>query len=140
LITYVDTSALLKLILVEPGADEADLIWDAADVRASSSLVMVEARSALAAARRSGRLSARGLREAKVDLTELLEELTTIDVADALIEAAAELAEAEALRGYDAVHLAAALAIDANVFASADGALCDAAGRRGLTVVNPLRG
>ncbi len=51
---------------------------------------------------------------------------------------AAELADTEALRGYDAVHLAASLAVDAGMFVSPDAALCAAARRRGLYVANPL--
>jgi hypothetical protein len=48
------------------------------------------------------------------------------------------LAGREALRGYGAVHLAAALAVRADVVASADGDLCEAARRNGLHVANPL--
>ena len=50
------------------------------------------------------------------------------------------LAEHEALRGYDAVHLGAALLVGATVFSSADTHLCGAAARRGLHIANPLEG
>jgi predicted nucleic acid-binding protein len=138
LITYVDTSTLIKLVLVEDGSSTANQIWDAADVLVSSTLVVVEARSALAAARRTGRSTGAQLRRAKAELGELLAEMTMIAPTIELIEEAAELAEAEALRGFDAVHLAAAVTIDATVFSSADAALCAAAARRGLPVANPL--
>jgi len=136
-ITYVDTSALLKLLIEEDGSDEAELIWDSADVLASASLVTVEARAALAAAARAGRLSASQLGRVKVELALLIDELATVEVTRTLIDEAAELAEQEGLRGYDAVHLAAALTIGADVLTSADAALCDAAERRGLHVANP---
>lgn len=138
MITYVDTSTLLKRLLAEEGSDKADVIWEAADVVASVVIVIVEARAALAAARRRDRLSAGELRTAKGELVELLEEVTLIEITDALVAEAAELAEVEALRGYDAIHLAAALAVEANVLTSADTVLCDAAERRGLHVANPL--
>jgi len=138
LITYVDTSTLLKRLLMEQGSDGADAIWNAADVLASAVIVIVEARAALSAAQRGGRLTAAELRDVKAELVELLEEVTFIEITDDLVAQAADLAEAEALRGYDAIHLAAALAIGANVLTSADGALCDAAERRGLHVANPL--
>lgn len=138
MITYVDTSTLLKRLLAEDGSDEADAIWNAADALVSAVLVVVEARAALAAAQRGGRLTAAEHREAKAELAELFEEVTFVEITDALITDAAELAEAEALRGYDAIHLAAALAIEANVLTSADSELCDAAERRGLHVANPL--
>jgi len=138
LITYVDTSTLLKRLLAEAGSDEADIIWNAADVLVSAVTVVVESRAALAAAQRAGRLTAAEHDDAKAELVDLFEEITFVDITDALIAEAAELAEAEALRGYDAVHLAAALAIGASVLTSADSALCGAAERRSLHVANPL--
>ena len=138
MITYVDTSTLLKRLLVEDGSDEADVIWEAADVLVSAAAVIVEARAALAAARRADRLTAAELRHAKVELGELLDELTLVELTEELAQAAGDVAEVEALRGYDAVHLAVALAVDATVLTSADTALCAAAERRGLHVANPL--
>lgn len=138
MITYVDTSTLLKRLLVEAGSPKADAIWDSADILASAVTLVVEARAALAAARRAGRLTAADHRTAKAELVDLLEEVTFIEITDELIGQAAELAETDALRGYDAIHLAAAIAIDATVLTSADAELCDAADRHGLRVANPL--
>ena len=138
MITYVDTSSLLKLIVDESGSERVALIWDTADAVASAALVVVEGRAALAAAHRAGRLDATQHRVAKRELKALVDELTVIEVTDDLIAEAADLAEEEALRGYDAVHLAAALTVEATVLTSADSDLCDAAERRGLHVANPL--
>jgi hypothetical protein len=135
-ITYVDTSTLLKRLLDEDGS--ADAIWDAADVLASAVTVVVEARAALAAAERGGRLTSAEHRAAKVGLLELFEEVAFVEVTDDLIAQAADLAEHESLRGYDAVHLATALMVEATVLTSADVVLCDAAAQRGLHVANPL--
>ena len=138
MITYVDTSTLLKLIIEEPGSDRAELIWRSADTLAAVNLIVVEARAALAAATRQGRLIVSKHRHAKAALLALVGDLYTIEVTDTLLHDAAELAEHEALRGYDAVHLAAALSVKASVMTTADSALCDAAGRQGLHVANPL--
>lgn len=138
MITYVDTSTLLKLVVEEAGSDLAAVIWDSADVLASVGLVVVEARAALAAAHRAGRLTADQHRAAKREAEALIEELHLVDVGEGLIAAAADLAEADGLRGYDAVHLAGALLIEAVILTSADGALCEAASGRGLHVANPL--
>lgn len=140
MITYVDTSTLLKLVVEEAGSDVAAVIWDSADALASVGLVVVEARAALAAAHRAGRLTADQHREAKREAEALIEELHLVDVGDVLIAAAADLAEADGLRGYDAVHLAGALLIEAEILTSADGALCEAASGRGLHIANPLAG
>lgn len=138
MITYVDTSTVLHRLLDEDGSAQADVIWNAADALVSAVLVVVEARAALSAAQRGGRLTAAERRDAKAELAHLFEEVAFVEITDVLIADAAELAEAEALRGYDALHLAAALAVEATVLSSADVALCDAAERRGLHVANPL--
>jgi uncharacterized protein len=137
-ITYVDTSSLLKLVIDEDGSERAELVWDGADALASAALVVVEGRAALAAAQRGGRIDARQHRKASQEFTALVEELSIVENTEDLIAEAADLAEAEALRGYDAVHLAAAVAIEATLLTSADTALCEAAHRRGLHVANPL--
>ena len=72
------------------------------------------------------------------ELEVLLRVLHLMPVTYELVSAAAELADVEGLRGYDAVHLAAAFEIGATVLSSADAALCAAAERRGLHVANPL--
>lgn len=138
MITYVDTSTLLKLVVDEEGSDRAELVWQAGDTLASVSLVLVEARAALAAAARGRRLTAAQHRDAKAALLLLVGDLHVVEVTEGLVADAADLAEIEALRGYDAVHLAAALSVGASVLTSADGALCEAAARRGLHVANPL--
>jgi len=139
-ITYVDTSMLLKLVVEEAGSDVAAVIWDSADALASVGLIVVETRAALAAAHRAGRLTDDQHRVAKSEARALIEELHLVDVGEGLIAAAADLAEADGLRGYDAVHLAGALLIEAEILTSADGALCEAASGRGLHIANPLAG
>lgn len=129
---------MLKLVVDEEGSDRADRIWQIADTLASVSLIVVEGRAALAAATRDGRLTAAQHRSAKASLHAFVGDLYLVGVTDALLEDAAEIAENEALRGYDAVHLAAALSVDAAILTSADAALCEAAARRGLHVANPL--
>lgn len=47
MITYLDTSALLKLVVTEQGSDRAVQVWEAADSLVSVSLITVEARTAL---------------------------------------------------------------------------------------------
>jgi hypothetical protein len=138
--TYVDTSTLLKLLIDERGTTQARAIWDDARTLSSSALTVVEARAALAAAVRNRRLTPAALQGAKVELLGYVGDLMIVDTDRALITLAGELAEEEALRGYDAVHLATALTVRVTIFTSADSALCAAAGRRGLHVANPLVG
>ena len=138
MITYVDTSTLIKLIVDEEGSERAELIWQSSDSVASARLVVVEARAALAAAARGKRLSADQLHAAETELAAFVDDLQLVEVNEELIESAAQLAETASLRGYDAVHLATALFVGAAVLTSADRALCEAAERQGLHVADPL--
>ena len=138
MITYVDTSTLLKLIVDEDGSDRAVTIWRSADAVASVALILVEARAALAAALRGRRLTANQHTEAKGELETLIVDLHIVEPTEELIANAADLAESEALRGYDAMHLSASLLVGATILSSSDTELCAAAERRGLHVANPL--
>jgi uncharacterized protein len=137
-ITYIDTSTLLKLIIDEDGSERAMTIWSSADAVVSVNLIVAEARAALAAARRVRRLTDAQHRSAVIELDALVSDLHIVPVTDELVASAAELADEEGLRGYDAVHLAAALTVEVTVFSSADAALSAAAARRGLHIANPL--
>ena len=96
----------------EPGSDIAAELWDRAAVVASSQLVYPEARAAAASAHRGRRIDTRSLRDAARTIDGLCRELEVIGLDGALAHVAGDLAERHALRGYDAVHLASALAID----------------------------
>lgn len=140
MITYVDTSVLIKLVVQEPGTGAATQLWEASDAVVSVALVQVEARAALAAAARAGRLSASQHRTTKRSLSHLVDQMDLVEVTAELVEQASDLAEVEALRGYDAVHLAGSLLVRADVMACADHDLCAAAERRGLMISNPADG
>lgn len=103
---------------------------------AGNQLLYPEARAAVAAANRGGRIDARTLRRAVELIDELHDQLTVISLDRTLVRAAGELAERHGLRGYDAVHLAAALRIDSPdlVLVTWDAALADAAHDAGCIV------
>lgn len=77
-----------------------------------ASVGYTEARAALAAARRQRRLSATGLGFAKAELLRLWNDVDVQQLDDQLVHLAGETAESFSLRALDAVHLAAALALD----------------------------
>jgi uncharacterized protein len=135
-IAYFDTSAVVPLLIAEPGSARAASLWNGADRVVSVWLTYPETRAALAQAERFGRLTARQLRVAVTEFGSLFEEIDIVEVDDALARRAGELAEVRQLRGYDAVHLAAADRVrDPNVVVIAgDGALLDAATAEGMTV------
>jgi predicted nucleic acid-binding protein len=138
MIAYIDTSTFIKLIIEEEGSEVAGKLWDQADQLATNQLLYVEARAALAAAHRGRRIANDHYREAARLLDELWQQLDAVEIDEPLIATAAQLAERHRLRGYDAVHLASALRVGAEVLSSADGQLCEAALAEGLHIANPL--
>jgi len=101
---------------------------------------MVEARAALSRRKWAGDLSAAAHRRIITTLMDEWDRLLRIEVDEQLVQAASGVAEGHRLRGYDAVHLASALAVAANadepvVFGSWDDALDAAARRAGLQLL-----
>lgn len=138
MITYVDTSVLVKLLVSdEVGAEIAQRVWMASDHVVCAEIGWVEARAALASAARAKRFSARAHTAAKRELAELWQQLDVVPVSSSLAARAGELAEQEGLRGYDAVHLAAAVAVGVDVVASADQQLLTAARRNHIDTADP---
>jgi uncharacterized protein len=135
-IAYLDTSAVVPLLIAEPGSARAASLWDGADRVVSVWLVYPETRAALAQAERLGRLTARQLRDAVTAFDSLFEAIDLVEVDDTLARRAGELAQVRQLRGYDAVHLAAADRVrDPNVVVVAgDGDFLEAATAEGMTV------
>ena len=107
MIAYFDTSALIPLVIEEPTSSGAARLWDSATRVATVRLMYPEGRAALAQARRMGRLSPRQLRSAVVELESLDRQLDHVEITAPLAARPGQLAEDHALRGYDAVHLAA---------------------------------
>lgn len=111
MIAYFDTSALLKLVIAEDGADQAELLWQSVGEVVVSRLAWPEAVAALAAAQRGRRLTDEDHRTAIGALRLCFDRCTTISVADRLVDHAADLAADLHLRAADAIHLATALAV-----------------------------
>lgn len=140
MILYLDTSALVKLYVTEDHSDAVQAAAKAADSLASSVLAHVEVRAALARLQRERILSGPQHDLARRRFTQDWHDMQRVETGEALLERAAELAEAFALRAYDSVHLAAAdyLARAANkplVFACHDVALNRAARVLGMSLL-----
>ena len=146
---FFDSSAVVKLYVGEVGtAWLKSLTAQHMQHRFSiARITHVEVVSALARRGRAGSLATPALQAAlmqfRLDLTQIF---FHVEIAQTLIEQAMLLAETYALRGYDAVQLAAALEVynerrlaglPAPTFISADAALNTAAVAEGLSVDNP---
>lgn len=104
---YLDTSSLVKLYVAERGSAEVRQLVDQASIVATSVVAYPEARAALARLRRDGELTAAGFAAAKRQFESDWPSYLALDVTAAMAGEAGDLAERHALRGFDAVHLAA---------------------------------
>lgn len=111
-------------------------MWDAATAIRIASVGYVEARAALAAARRHRRVSHRGLIAAKAELERKWGEVDVQHVDHDLVRRAGNVAESYSLRALDAIHLTAALVLEDQrlVLATWDQRLRVAAQAAGLAV------
>lgn len=141
MIAYFDTSALIPLLVEEPRSAIAGQLWDQADRVASVRLVYAEARAALAQAEGLGRITRRQLPRLVDQLDDLYGQLDRIEVDDPLVLRAGQLAQDHALRGYDAVHLAALerIADQQTVMVAGDDDLCAAASALGVATASTSR-
>ncbi|MEX0658824.1 MAG: type II toxin-antitoxin system VapC family toxin [Egibacteraceae bacterium] len=112
MIAYFDASALVKLVIEEPGSNDAAALWDGADAVLSSRVANAEVRAALAAAQRAARLTTEQHEEAKRLWDGLSAALRLVELSEGVSQHAGDLAERYALSGFDAVHLASALLVD----------------------------
>jgi predicted nucleic acid-binding protein len=131
LVAYLDSSALVKLVVDEP---ESDALRDELTgwiAQASSDIARVELRRAV---RRRGREQSRRLEQAR----RLFGGIELMYITDAILDAAAEL-DPPALRSLDALHLASALALRERlgVLISYDKRMLGAAAEVGLTTSAP---
>ena len=138
MIAYFDTSALIPLLIEEPGSEHAARVWDEAEHVASVRLVYAEARAALSQAWRPGRLDQPQHEQLIVELNDLYEQLDRVEIDDRLVHRAGALAEQFGLRGYDAVHLAGAerFADEVALVVAGDHELCAAARTLGFAVAD----
>ena len=139
MIVYLDTGALVKRYLTEPGTDDvAHIIAEAAGV-GTSLVSRAETSAALAKAVRVGALTRSGAAAALQVFRSEWPLLIRVQATELVIARADTLAWELDLRGYDAVHLASALIWqeglgEAVTMATFDRQLWDAACAQGMAV------
>ena len=109
MILYLDASALVKRYVAEVGSPQVEQVIAQANIKATAIISRAEVSAALGKAARMGTLSRE---EASMALQAFRSEwanLPRIALTEAIIARADEQAWEHGLRGYDAVHLAAAI-------------------------------
>jgi len=139
LILYLDTSALVKLYVREQGSAKVRRSVEEADAVATSVVAYPEARAAFARLQRERPASGKRHRERVNQLDRDWQQFAVVELTQAVARSAGTLAEQHGLRGFDAIHLASALwleaaRVDGVVFDAFDRRLAAAAESAGLTV------
>ena len=126
-LAYMDTSAIAKLILDEPGSAEMARWYIESERIVTSRVGIVEMR----------RVAARHAHDV-AHLEVVLRSVETLEL-DAPVARAAAAVGPAALRTLDAIHLASAIALlpEIDAFVTYDDRLADAARGLGLPVVRP---
>lgn len=137
---YLDTSALAKCYVREPGSDEFEAWVQEAPEPTISSLTLVEMRCLLARRRRAGSLDAQS--ESRVYALFLQDidqcHLSVEAVGDGDVRSAVHLmgrVDAQPLRALDAIHLSICASHRIGMLATADALMAAAASELGIEVV-----
>jgi predicted nucleic acid-binding protein len=137
LICYLDSSALVKRYLEEPGGDQVRQLIADAEALGTVAISRVEVVAALGKAVRLGAVTREQGESARQFFQTEWRDLSRIEITDHVIERAADLAWSHGLRGYDSVQLAAAMIWQESLgfpltLATFDVKLWEAAARIGL--------
>lgn len=135
MILYLDTSALMKLYVSEAQTDAVEGLREQADIVATVMISYAEAAATFARRIREQPAVTSELSAARQDFYADWPSYLRLSVSQPLLDEAARLADAFALRGYDSVQLAAARLLAAEhdiVFASFDTRLANAAALLGM--------
>lgn len=118
---YLDTSALVPLPVSEASSARCRQLWNAADLWLTSAVGHVEASAALARAGRDGHLRPAAVSRAAALLETMWSDIAVVPADRDRLTAASAAAHRHGLRGYDAVHCAAALAVGGDELVAASG-------------------
>lgn len=110
MIVYLDASALVKRYVAEAGSPEVEALIDGARAVGTAVISRAEVAAALARAARLGLITREAGTKALQAFNADWEHLVRLQLGEPLAARAAALAWEHGLRGYDAVHLASALA------------------------------
>jgi predicted nucleic acid-binding protein len=139
---YADSSAIVKRYYMERGSDQLKLRWATIDRIFTSRVAYAEIHAALARKARDGELSRDSFHTAAAafELEWLAYDHILVD--EATLKDVRSLVRRHSLRGFDAIHLSAALWLRAELgrsieFWASDQRLEAAAKRERLAVVNP---
>jgi uncharacterized protein len=129
---FFDSSAFAKRYIDEPGSQAVDALCEEATELALSVVCVPEIISALNRCARDGSLSRPQYQEAKRRLAEDVEDAVIINLTPPVVAGCTAILEESPVRAVDALHVACAVAWEAELFVSADKRQIAAANKAGL--------
>jgi predicted nucleic acid-binding protein len=141
-VTYLDTSALVKRFVSEVGSGEVQRLVSGGAPVACATIAYAELYSGLTRRHREGALSRLQYRLACRHFERDWMAVTKIELNGEILSAARVLIQRHGLRGFDGIHLASALGLQAAAnepvtFVAADHRLVRAASDEALATINP---
>lgn len=131
---FFDSSAFVKRYVREAGTDEVLALCDQAKELCLSGIALVEIISAFCRLQREAHVSSSQYRQLKSLLMTDIADAAISDLTPEVIRHSINSLEGSVLRGMDALHIGSALAMEAELFVTADAKQYAAALQAGLRV------
>ena len=131
---FFDSSAFAKRYVSEEGTDTVVQWCDRAAEIALSGIALPELISAFCRLRRESKISEAQYQQLKDSLLADIEDAAICDLTPIVLAHSIASLERNTLRGMDAIHIGSAVAMQADLFVSADARQCAAAAAAGLQV------
>ena len=131
---FFDSSAFAKRYVSEEGTDAVVQWCDRATEIALSGIALPELISAFCRLRRESKISEAQYQQLKDSLLADIEDAAICDLTPIVLAHSIASLERNTLRGMDAIHIGSAVAMQADLFVSADTRQCAAAAAAGLQV------
>jgi len=131
---FFDSSAFAKRYVSEEGTDAVVQWCDRAAEIALSGIALPELISAFCRLRRESKISEAQYQQLKDSLLADIEDAAICDLTPIVLAHSIASLERNTLRGMDAIHIGSAVAMQADLFVSADTRQCAAAAAAGLQV------
>lgn len=140
--TYLDTSALVKRFVAEPGSPVVRGILAATEPVVTATIAYAEVHAAFWRRQRAGDLSRTQHALASRQFEREWHAYLRVELRDEILRLAHDLIRRHPLRGFDAIHLASAVSLartlgEETTFVAADRALLRAARAERLAGLNP---
>lgn len=133
---FLDTSAFAKRYVAEQGSDKVIALCQQADSLVISVICLPELISTLSRLLREKKLAKANYRQLKGDAMADLADVDICQLTPDILTSVVSLLESHPLRAMDALHVACALAVEPDIFVSADHRQLTAAQKAGLKVVD----